>query len=191
MSIIIDYHEESSQLLAPSKHAAEADPEKLTPKVYDHEDQGHEFLFTLMGIAYLFPYLALTQPVDYWRELYPDENIDFYIQVVYTTTNLVLVTFFVFSGFFANKNEDLINRIYYGTLGQAASLALVGLSYYFPLGDMFALAVILFGTFTAAAATSLVDSALFGFTGLYPSDCMISLQVRWSNCFLYIIACKG
>ena len=37
---------------------------------------------TAIGIGYLFPFSALTQPVDYWNYLFPGENMGAFVLVV-------------------------------------------------------------------------------------------------------------
>jgi hypothetical protein len=55
-------------------------------------------LFVAIGIGYLFPFSALTQPVDYWHELFPDFNVEFSITVTYMWLNLLVLAFLVFVG---------------------------------------------------------------------------------------------
>ena len=55
-------------------------------------------LFVAIGIGYLFPFSALTQPVDYWHYLFPDFNVEFSITVLYMWLNLIVLAFLVFVG---------------------------------------------------------------------------------------------
>lgn len=47
----------------------------------DEETKAY-YLFAAIGIGYLFPFSALTQPVDYWAILFPDFNVEFSLTVV-------------------------------------------------------------------------------------------------------------
>ncbi|KAG3239291.1 hypothetical protein PI124_g15767 [Phytophthora idaei] len=53
------------------------------------------WLFALVGIGFLFPFSALTQPVDYWKMLFPDYNIEFAITSVFMYTSLAFLSFLV------------------------------------------------------------------------------------------------
>ncbi|KNC86384.1 hypothetical protein SARC_01479 [Sphaeroforma arctica JP610] len=54
------------------------------------------FLIMSLGIGYLFPFSAMTQPVDYWKMLFPDIDMDFNISAVFMYTNLVALYLVVF-----------------------------------------------------------------------------------------------
>ena len=56
------------------------------------------FLFAVVGIGYLFPFSALTQPVDYWNLLFPDFNIEFPLTTLYMWSNLIMLAMLVFLG---------------------------------------------------------------------------------------------
>ena len=55
--------------------------------LYTQEERGSIplacLLSCLIGIGYLFPFSALTQPIDYWKMLFPDYNIEFSISAIY------------------------------------------------------------------------------------------------------------
>ena len=51
--------------------------------------------FSIVGVGYLFPFSALTQPVDYWQLLFPDFNIEFPLTTIYMYTNLCMLTLLV------------------------------------------------------------------------------------------------
>ena len=53
----------------------------------EYEERKAYWLFTAIGIGYLFPFSALTQPVDYWTILFPDFNVEFSITVVCTSAD--------------------------------------------------------------------------------------------------------
>ena len=71
-------------------------------------------LFVAIGIGYLFPFSALTQPVDYWHKLFPQFNVDFSITVLYMWLNLLVLAFLVFVGdkpiFKRSKYNFLIDK---------------------------------------------------------------------------------
>lgn len=53
-------------------------------------------LFACVGVGYLFPFSALTQPVDYWKKVFPDRNIEFPLVTLYMWTNLICLFVVVF-----------------------------------------------------------------------------------------------
>ena len=42
---------------------------------YSHDRRNASVCLTAIGIGYLFPFSALTQPVDYWNYLFPGYNL--------------------------------------------------------------------------------------------------------------------
>ena len=62
---------------------------KATPFCGWNELQLAEVIFIAVGVGYLFPFLALSMPVDYWAELFPDHgDVDATISGIYFVTNL-------------------------------------------------------------------------------------------------------
>ena len=53
-------------------------------------------LFACVGVGYLFPFSALTQPVDYWKKVFPDRNIEFPLVTLYMWINLFCLFIVVF-----------------------------------------------------------------------------------------------
>ena len=53
-------------------------------------------LFACVGVGYLFPFSALTQPVDYWKKVFPDRNIEFPLVTLYMWINLICLFIVVF-----------------------------------------------------------------------------------------------
>ena len=58
------------------------DPLDGPVKGYEAELPLARFMFIVVGIGYLFPYSALTQPVDYWELMFPNYDIEFTISAV-------------------------------------------------------------------------------------------------------------
>lgn len=94
----------------------------MTEPYYDKtaDERKAYILFVAIGIGYLFPFSALTQPVDYWQELFPDFNVEFSITVSYMWINLLVLAFLVFVGdkpifkrseFWLNINSCICNKI--------------------------------------------------------------------------------
>eukprot|EP01039_Chlorochromonas_danica_P018243 gene18243-21886_t len=52
-------------------------------------------LMAMIGIGYLFPFSALTQPVDYWAALFPDFNIEFPLTAAFFCVNLFFLLLIV------------------------------------------------------------------------------------------------
>mgnify|MGYP001376592802 CR=1 FL=1 len=50
--------------------------DRNNPHVYCSSDHFNASMYLMaIGIGYLFPFSALTQPVDYWNYLFPGENM--------------------------------------------------------------------------------------------------------------------
>ena len=84
------------------------------------------FLFAAIGVGYLFPFSALTQPVDYWHKLFPDYNIEFPLTTVYMWTTLTFLGLLVFFGGEPNYSRRMLG----GFFGQFLVLVFVPSSYF-------------------------------------------------------------
>jgi equilibrative nucleoside transporter 1/2/3 len=131
-------------------------------------------MFIAIGIGYLFPFSALTQPVDYWTLLFPDFDVEFPITAVYMWTNLILLFLIVFYGS-PKPNYDL--RIYTGFVGQFFSLVVVPSSYFWGLSETGNYYIIMICTAFAAAVTAGIDSCIISLASLYPTCCQEALQI--------------
>ena len=51
-------------------------PNRNDPLLYSSSDHFNASMYLMaIGIGYLFPFSALTQPVDYWNYLFPGQNM--------------------------------------------------------------------------------------------------------------------
>jgi hypothetical protein len=105
-------------------------------------------LVALIGIGYLFPFSALTQPVDYWNTIFPPSagrgrlyEMDFYITTIFMWTNLVVlgVVIFLLPGPSTTKSSSdgmrvIAQRIIYGYFGQMLCLFMVPLCHLLRFG---------------------------------------------------------
>lgn len=121
-------------------------------------------LFVLVGVGYLFPFSALTQPVDYWKILFPDFNIEFALTSVYMYTNLVMLALLVFCG----GEPSFTPRIVGGFIGQLMVLIFVPTSYFFITSEAGNVAAILGATAFAAIVTAFLDSSVIALASQYP-----------------------
>lgn len=151
------------------------DPEHLFIKAdstNEFEPENHadipiaSFYFVMVGIGYLFPFSALTQPVDYWNLLFPDFNIEFPLTCIYMYTNLMMLALLVFAG--EEGNPSFTPRIVGGFIGQLVVLVFVPTSYFLALSESHNLFVILAATATAAIVTAFIDSAVIALAAQYP-----------------------
>ena len=138
----------------------------------------HEFwsaiCFMAMGVGYLFPFSALTQPVDYWSLLFPDFDIEFEITVVYMYVNLIVLGYFVF---FADSNVNYSFRLNIGFFGQFLALAIVPTSYFWHMNEHDNYWTILFATAFAAGVTALIDSCIISLAAQYNLASQEGLQI--------------
>lgn len=129
-------------------------------------------LMAMVGVGYLFPFSALTQPVDYWNTLFPDFNIEFSMTTVYMYTNLTALALIVFCG----GEPSFTPRIVGGFIGQLTVLVLVPTSYFFITDEHTNFLVIMASTVVVAVATAFLDSAVLAFSSQYPTRIQEALQ---------------
>jgi equilibrative nucleoside transporter 1/2/3 len=121
-------------------------------------------LFSIVGVGYLFPFSALTQPVDYWQLLFPDFNIEFPLTTMYMYTNLVMLALLVFFG----GTPNFTQRIVFGFVGQLLVLVFVPTSYFLHLDEASNEMAILGATAAAAIVTAFIDSSVIALASQYP-----------------------
>ena len=133
------------------------------------------FYFLLIGIGYLFPFSAMSQPVDYWRLLF-DFDVLFYISLVFMYTNMILLVALVF---FTNHNstKSFIWRIAGGFLGQLISLIIVPSAYFLQLDESANFWMVIGCTAFMALVTAFLDSSVIALAGCFPVKCQESLQL--------------
>lgn len=125
-------------------------------------------LFCAVGIGYLFPFSALTQPVDYWEDLFPGSDIEFLITAVYMYSNLTCLSMLVFLR--PSKPSGFRSRILFGFVGQLVVLAVVpSLTTFLHLSELSNRIIVLGGTALVAIATAFLDSALIALVSTYPA----------------------
>ena len=129
-------------------------------------------LFVLIGVGYMFPFSALTQPVDYWHEVFPDFNIEFPLTTVFLWSNLMLLGLIVFS----TTEPSYTFRIVGGFLGQLSVLIFVPSIYFLHLTEHVHFVLIMVATVLASFATAFVDSVAISFASQYPVRIQESYQ---------------
>ncbi|CAH0473980.1 unnamed protein product [Peronospora belbahrii] len=131
------------------------------------------WLFALVGVGYLFPFSALTQPVDYWKMLFPDFNIEFALTSTFMYTNLFFLLIIVlFCG-----QPSYKNRIIGGFIGQFLVLVFVPTSYFFFSSENANIIAVLGGTAVASIATAFIDSSTIALVSHYPQNVQESFQL--------------
>ena len=139
------------------------------------------FYFVMVGIGYLFPFSALTQPVDYWNLLFPDFNLEFPLTCIYMYTNLIMLAYLVFTGSdeegegrdkngstSSSLESRFTRRIVGGFVGQLLVLVIVPTSYFFGWSESTNTLVILGSTALAAMVTAFIDSSVIALASQYP-----------------------
>lgn len=147
-----DFYHESSE------ETAEQSPSEQT------ETREACFLFMIVGIGYLFPFSALTQPIDYWNLLFPDFNIEFPLTTLYMWSNLIMLAILVFCG----GTPNFTRRIVGGFIGQLLVLVVVPTSYFFQLDEANNVVVVMGSTAIAAIVTAFMDSSMIALVAQYP-----------------------
>jgi equilibrative nucleoside transporter 1/2/3 len=131
------------------------------------------FLIIAIGVGYLFPLSALTQPIDYWHELFPTVNIEFPMTTLYMWVNLLVLGGIVF---FRQKSSTTF-RVVGGFLGQLVVLLAVPNLQYLGLSSDTHYYCVMGATGVAAATTALIDSVAIGFAAQYPKKVLEGLQL--------------
>jgi equilibrative nucleoside transporter 1/2/3 len=133
----------------------------------DYQSQVREacVLFTIVGVGYLFPFSALTQPIDYWNLLFPDFNMEFPLTALYMWTNLIMLGALVFG---SQGTPHFTRRIVGGFIGQLLVLVAVPTSYFFHFDEGANIIAILGLTVVAAIVTAFIDSSLIALVSQYP-----------------------
>lgn len=137
------------------------------------EEKQAYILFIAIGVGYLFPFSALTQPVDYWNELFPDFNVEYTITNVYMWVNLLFIGALVILG-----GEPVYKRrIFVGFLGQLLILVIVPTSWFFHFNESVNYWVVVSCTTIAAIVTALIDSCAISFSAQFPESIQAGFQV--------------
>lgn len=137
------------------------------------EETVASILFALVGIGYLFPFSALTQPVDYWKMLFPDYNIEFALTSTFMYSNLVFLgAIVVFCG-----SPWYTGRIVGGFVGQLVVLVFIPTSYFFLSSESANAIAVLGGTAAASVATAFIDSSTIALVSQYPLRVQESFQL--------------
>jgi solute carrier family 29 (equilibrative nucleoside transporter), member 1/2/3 len=142
----------------------------------EREEMVASIMFIAIGVGYLFPFSALTQPVDYWTLMFPDFEMDFPITATYMWLNLIALGILVFGG--ADDPSGTYDiRMYVGFIGQFLVLFIVPTSYFFFLSEDGNYYIIIGATAFAAIVTALIDSCAISLSSQYPKSCQAALQV--------------
>lgn len=130
------------------------------------------FCTCVIGIGYLFPIAAIWAAFDYWKTVFPDENIEFSVTLVYQIFSLVTVM--VLS---VVPSTSFGPRIVGGFCGQFACLLVVFMFRWLQFATNTLLIILLTTVTFCACATGLVDSAVFSLCSQYDSSIQSYLQL--------------
>ena len=136
------------------------------------EVQFASVLVMIIGVGYLFPFSALTQPIDYWHKVFPDFNVEFPMTTCYMWVNLVALGFMVFR----SGEPSFTFRIVGGFVGQFLVLVFVPSLHFLHLSETWNYYCIMFAAGMAAISTSMIDSVAISLVAQYPRRLQVSLQ---------------
>lgn len=131
------------------------------------------YLLAAVGIGYLFAFSALTQPVDYWHELFPDFNIEFYVSTLYVWVNLVMLAAIVCFG----GVPIIKSRMNIGFYGQLLVLIVLPTSWFIGLSEICNFWLVLGCTAFVAVATAFTASSAIALTSQYPPQVQAGYQL--------------
>ncbi|CAK4084805.1 unnamed protein product [Aphanomyces euteiches] len=128
-------------------------------------------IFAVLGFAYLFPYHAMIQPVDYWHHLFPDVNMDVLISLHYTIMAVTMLCLLVCVGGVLRYTRRIVS-------GLVAQVLVLGLIPAAALLDQstWRYMSILSSSVAIAIATSFLDSSVFGLASLFPQGALEHVQ---------------
>ena len=128
--------------------------------------------FLCIGIGYLFPFSALTQPIDFWKFLFPEHNLNFSIAAYYNYTNLVVLGLIVW----LKPQGSIVNRITLGFAGQILALVLIPTLWFFTPKDVYYYCIMT-GTCFLAIVTAFLDCSVISLGMRFPGRMQESLQL--------------
>ena len=131
------------------------------------------YLLAAVGIGYLFAFSALTQPVDYWHQLFLDFNIEFYVSTLYVWVNLVMLAAIVCFG----GVPIIKSRMNIGFYGQLLVLIVLPTSWFFGLSEICNFWLVLGCTAFVAVATAFTASSAIALTAQYPPQVQAGYQL--------------
>lgn len=162
------------------------------------KEERHEFIkpfICIIGISYLFPFPALTQCVDYWDDIFPDYDTDFWISAISLWTMfLTLMTCIYFFPLSERPTREVYAfRMYLGSFGQLISFIII------PLCDIMRYRLDLFGenvhfaliigvVVLCSLSTGVLDSIMISYVSNFHEDYQNTLQLGVGCCNL-IAAC--
>lgn len=133
------------------------------------------FFCAFVGVGYLFPFSALTQCPDFWKFVFPDENVLFILTCVYMHVNIATLGLIVI--FFQNFQPNYTQRIVGGFIGQFISMVGLPISYGLTNDSYSFFWWVIIMTALAATSTAWIDSCAISFSALYPLPVQESLQL--------------
>ncbi|ETW07594.1 hypothetical protein H310_02071 [Aphanomyces invadans] len=140
----------------------------------DHEDavdRTSDVIFAVLGFAYLFPFWALVQPVDYWHILFPTFNVEFDISLTYTVASVLTLVWVVFVSGVRGHNVRIVG----GLATQVAVLVVLPFVALVP-SPVYRHVMVLTSTVWIAIATAILDSSVFGLAALFPKGAIEHVQ---------------
>ena len=141
------------------------------------DDLVSKICFALIGVGYLFPFSAMTQPVDYWHFLFPNFNVLFHLTACYNYVNLAVLALLVFTTAPQNSGRSFTFRITLGFAGQFIVLLIVPTSYFLLRSEYWTYVTIMGCMAAMAVVTAFLDSSAIALGSLYPTAMQESLQL--------------
>jgi len=142
----------------------------MTSKAQDNK--ASHFYMMVIGIGYLFPISAIWAAFDYWKAMFPNENVEFVVTCVYQFGSVVTVLVLSVGSGFA-----FAPRIFGGFAGQFACLAAIMGARWLVLPEEAMFHLLLGVVALVSVATGFLDSALFSLCSQYSPAMQGSLQI--------------
>ncbi|CAJ1422363.1 unnamed protein product [Effrenium voratum] len=135
-------------------------------------EQTAKFCMMIIGIGYLFPIAAIWAAFDYWKVLFPDQNVEFSVTALYQIGSIATVAALSLSETFS-----LGRRILGGFSGQFLCLAAILAFRWLPVTRLVLYQLLLGVVLLCSVATGYLDSALFSLCSQYSTSMQQYLQI--------------
>ncbi|CAE8603914.1 unnamed protein product [Polarella glacialis] len=136
------------------------------------DERTAQLCMLIIGIGYLFPIAAIWAAFDYWKVLFPSNNVEFLVTSVYQVGSVVTVLALARSETF-----ELRPRILAGFGGQFASLAAILCFRWLPVPEQALYGTLLAVVLVCSVCTGYLDSALLALCSQYSTSMQQYLQI--------------
>ena len=127
----------------------------------------------IIGIGYMFPICAVWAAFDYWKLLFPDQRVEYDLNMVYQLGSVSTVLILSF----CNWQVNIFKRIITGFCGQFITLAVILSFRWLPLSADSLFLLLMINTVAMSVVTGILDSAILSLNSQYSPRMQEAMQV--------------